>query len=221
MSGQPPVFGDWEIIEISLPLNSESAVYPGDPPVHLESLARPSDPYRLSALQTSLHAGTHLDAPSHFIAGGATIDALPIERFLLPARVITVVAPDGCIGTQAIAADLHDMRGRALLLRTLPRSAELPRESAYPTDHAWLSIAAAKAIVAAGITLVGIDAPDVDRHGDASFGVHRCLLGAGIVLLEHIDLRRAADGDYQLVALPLRLSGAEASPVRAVLLKPT
>jgi arylformamidase len=203
------------LIDISRAIRSGAPIYPGDPPVRLARVAAigPDCPYQLSTLSGSAHLLTHIDAPAHFVAGGATIDQIPLERFLGPALVVEVA------GDAIGPADLPpaaDLRGVGLLFKTRHSAGPLP--AAFDERHVHLVPAAARALAAAGVNLVGIDYLDLERPGDPAYPVHRILLEAGVLILEGLDLSAAAPGRYTLAALPLKLAGAEAAPCRAVLL---
>lgn len=212
-------------IDISRPVQSGAAVYPGDPPVRLERVAAigPGSPFQLSEISASVHLLTHLDAPAHFVPGGQTIDLIPLERFCGPALVVAI---DGdAISAEAITAALDeqiaaagkniDMAGLNLLFKTRHSSAPLP--AAFDERHAHLTLPAARMLAEAGVNLVGIDYLDIEAPGDSNFLVHRTLLESGVLILEGLDLAAARPGRWTLSAFPLRLAGAEAAPCRAVL----
>ncbi len=202
------------LIDISRPLGPRTPVFPGDQPFERRVTCARGEgrPYESSCLVLSAHAGTHLDAPSHFLAGGASLDRLPLASFVLPARVVEAGGP---VVTPADLAGLPPRPGRALLFRT-----RKPPGAAGRPDRGWLESAAARRCLELGAPLVGIDQLSVDRPGDEDFPVHHLLLGAGCLILEGLDLAAAPAGDYGLVCLPLGIAGGEASPVRAVLVPP-
>jgi arylformamidase len=203
------------IMDISRAIHPGAPVYPGDPPVRLDRIAGigPDTPYRLSEFSASVHLLTHIDAPSHFIADGETIDQVPLCRFLLPAAIIPV-------SRDAIEpADLPpaaEIAGKAILFKSRHSAAPLPAH--FDSHHVHLTSAAAELLAAAGASLVGIDYLDIERPGDDAFPVHRILLDANILILEGLDLSAAPVGVATLAAFPLKLTGAEAAPCRAVLL---
>ena len=192
------------IYDISLPLSDSIPVYPGDRPVQIDrasDIAR-GDEFTLSEIRMSLHAGTHVDAPSHFIAGASSVDALALD--VLVGRAVLVDVPDaGPITAETLdQLDLPAATTR-LLLRT--------------PDAAALSECGAKWLVARGIKLVGIDGLSIG-FADQSDAVHRILLAAGVVVVESLNLADAPPGEYQLICLPLNIPNAEAAPARAILL---
>lgn len=188
-----------KLIDISRELFS-APVYPGDPTPRRELLRRigMGDEYNLSGFYTGCHSATHVDAPSHFIEDGETVEQLELGRF---AGRCTVVEARGIL----TGADMDRMLSACEKMVLFKGNGE-----------AFLSASAAFALAQAGVTLVGTDAPSVET-GEGGFPVHRELLGARVVILEGLDLSAARPGTYRLTAFPLFLAGAEASPVRAVL----
>lgn len=200
-------------LDITRPLSGRTAPWPGDTPFSLvwnQCLAA-GDPVNLSTLTLSPHVGTHVDAPFHYDPAGARMAAVDLGAFLGPARVVALA------GRRAItAADLRalDLTGvERLLLRTDSN----PDPERFNPHFTYLEAGAAKYLGALGIRLVGTDAPSVDAYDAASMPAHQALARHGTYILENLDLRQAAPGAYDLIALPLRLVDAEASPVRAVL----
>lgn len=189
------------IIDISSELFS-SPVYPGDPAPSFERLRRIShgDNCNLSQFTSGSHSATHLDAPLHFVDGGATIDAIPLDRFYGPC---TVVEAQGLV----TGADIDSIAPRCRRMLLLKGNGE-----------AFLTQSAAFAMAQAGFTLVGTDAQSIAAYGD-EVAPHQELLGAGLVILEGLDLSRVEPGDYTLAAFPLFVRGLEAALTRAVLLK--
>jgi arylformamidase len=210
-----------EVHDISAPLGTVAA-YPGDRQYSREWMSRLEDggDFSLSALALSSHAGTHLDAPAHLLKSGRTLDQYPLKRFILPAQVISV--DDKSVEESIQASALQNLKinpGEALLFRTGNSSRGLLRRPAFSEEFVYLSVDAARLCVALGISLVGIDCLSVDRYGDASAPVHRCLLENDVLILEGIDLEAVSPGRYLLICPPLRIKDAEAAPARAVLVR--
>lgn len=202
--------------DISVPLGGALAGYPGDPPWIRETAPAAGEvPYELSRLSMSAHAGTHLDAPSHFFPGAATVDAIPVSDFFLPALVVEVRHPE-LVLPEEVPGELRE--GEAVLFRTENSRRGIWREGRFPDRWTALSPEAADVLVQRKVRLAGIDFLSVDPPGEECFPVHRALLGAGVLVLEGLDLSMVEAGRYRLVCLPLRIEGGEASPVRAVLL---
>ncbi|MBC7079725.1 MAG: cyclase family protein [Methanothrix sp.] len=187
------------IYDVTHTMSSSLPVYPGDPGFSrdvLKSLDR-GDPYTLSALHLSAHAGTHIDAPSHFISSGRSVHEIPIERLIMMVALIDsgmVVSPENLSGLNPPA--------EGVMFRTGSLMGEI-------------SESAARACVDLKLKLVGTDALSVDSlEGDV---VHRILLSNDILILEGLCLDGVPAGIYTLICMPLKIEGAEASPVRAIL----
>lgn len=195
------------IIDISLPLGADTPVYPGDPPISVErvSEAHGGDSYALSRLTLGSHAGTHLDPPAHFIPGGATAESIDLAACIGPALVLDVAGSAGEIGVAEVAA--MPQQTERVLLRT----------GGPALGGRALSADAARWLASAGVRLVGIDALSI-APASGPGTVHRILLAAGVVILEGLDLRDAPVGGTTLLCLPLRISGGDGAPARAVVI---
>ena len=211
------------IRDISRPLANGFPAWPGDPPFAAEpaaSLAR-GDPCSVTRLTMSAHAGTHLDAPSHVIPGGASLESLPLD-LLVGLALVVHVPGRSIIGPRdlerAILGACGDPEAGRADLRILIRTESAETLPLMPASFASLSAESARWLVASGARLIGIDTPSVDAPDAPSLTVHRILASGGLAILEWLDLRGVPPGIHQLVALPLRLEGVEASPVRAILL---
>jgi len=207
-----------EIYDISAPLNMVPA-YPGDRPYFREWMARldEGNDYCLSALALSSHAGTHLDFQSHLLKSGKTQDRYSLKRFIIPAEVISVPG-EGPVLPSSLQGCKID-KGQALLFKTGNSKKQLMHQAAFSEEFVCLSLDVAHLCVAEEVSLVGIDYLSVDKYGDDSLPVHRTLLENDILILEGIDLAAVPSGGYSLLCLPLSIKDAEASPVRAVLVR--
>lgn len=188
-------------------------VWPNDEPfdrVESQRLEQ-GDPVNLSQMTLSVHAGAHMDAPSHFLQGGPTIDEIDLGRCMGPARVVSVPSRHA-IGPDDLDGALTNMPPRILI-----RSMRAEDAGRFSTDFSYFRSDTAEALVGQGIVLVGTDAPSIDRFDSTALESHRIFGAGGVVILENLLLTDVPDGDYELIALPLRIVGAEASPVRAVL----
>jgi arylformamidase len=204
------------ILDISILVQPGTPEWPGDVPFTCGWSARIEQgaTVNLSHVAGSPHVGTHADAPLHVRDGWPASDALPLEPFLGPALVLDVSrAPAGPLALDA--GDPRLVGCQRLLLRTDRTIAEGVFPAAWPV----LSASTASLLVDAGVKLVGVDAPSVDERESKSLEVHRALFGGGAYVLENLDLRGVAEGRYELVALPQRLGGLDAAPVRAALLR--
>lgn len=204
------------IHDVSLPLRDGGVVYPGDPAIRIgvhTAVAR-GDPANVSTLALGSHSGTHVDAPVHFLAGGDTVDRLPLERLVGPAVVLDVSGGVGGIGAEELAE--HDLADRSrVLLRT--GNAVLLRRGEFSPRYRVLTLGGVRYLLDRGVELVGVDTLSVEEFGSADFPVHRLLLEAGVVIVEGLDLSAIPAGRYGLICLPLRLAGLDGSPARAVL----
>ncbi len=204
------------LIDISRPLHPGSPHWPGDCPTAFHLNARIADgaSCNVGELRLSVHNGTHADAPFHYNNRGATIDALDLGRFVGPARVIDAR------GRAALTADLlADLTAAEIAAapRLLFRTDAWGDPAAFPSTWPLLDPALPAWLAARGALLVGLDVPSVDELTSKELPRHRRMESAGLFILESLDLRGVAPGVYELIALPLRLRGADGSPVRAVL----
>ena len=171
--------------------------YPGDEPPHLRAVHRMKDgeSYNLSRLETSMHAGTHVDAPLHFIANGSDIASLSLEQFVGECVVLTV--PNTPL-------DAMYFMKRPFAPRVLLHGKGQLTESAIGYLYNQ------------GLVLIGTDSQSIGTYSD-ELSAHTALLGYGIAVLENLELRGVPDGRYILSAAPLKVSGAEGAPCRAIL----
>jgi arylformamidase len=205
-----------ELIDISRPLSVQTAVWPGDRQVDTSwtQSIRDGDVVNVGAIETSLHAGTHADAPFHFDASGVTIDQLPLQSYIGAASVIEVGSAD------AISVDVLEATDIPITPRLLFRSkCSALSSSEWPASYPVISHNAVAWLDAHDVVLVGTDAPSVDAQNSTSLPTHHALHECQIAILEQLDLSRAEPGQYHMVAFPLRLTGMDASPVRAVLMR--
>jgi arylformamidase len=171
-----------------------------------------------SRLSMDVHTGTHVDAPSHFLPDGAGVDGIPIDALVGPARVIAIADP---VHVTVAALEAADVRpGERVLFKT----ANSPAAWASPTfvaDAVHLSLEAANWLAARRVLTVGIDYLSVGGHAAGNgHAVHHALMGAGIWIIEGLDLTDAPEGPCELVCLPLKLVGCDGAPARAIL-RPT
>ena len=204
-----------KFFDISMAIENGMISWPSDGPVTVELVRSMDDGERLnqSRLDMSAHTGTHIDAPVHFIRGGTGVDMWPLELLIGPAVVAHLH------GIQAISAgdlekiDIPPGTGR-LLLKT-DNSDRLGQREFYK-DFSFLTLDGAEHLIDRGVQVVGIDYLSVARYGSGE-AVHQALLGAGIVIIEGLDLREVPAGIYNMTALPLKISGCDGAPARVVL----
>jgi arylformamidase len=203
------------IIDISVPNRPGLPGYPGDPAFGVERVRRlaDGDVCELARLTLGNHTGTHVDAPAHVLPGGACLGGVALDR-LVGDAVVADLRGRSRIDAAALAA-LAIERGDILLCRT---DDSWRWDTGFGGDATHLSEDGADLLVTRGVVAVGIDGLSVDRLDAPDLPVHRRLLGAGVVVIEGLDLRAAEPGRYTLVCLPLSLPELDGAPARAVLL---
>ncbi|MFQ5530089.1 MAG: arylformamidase [Gemmatimonadota bacterium] len=213
-----------ELFDISPPLGPDLAVFPGDTQLSREILSRleDGDVVTLSTLRATVHLGAHVDAPSHYQAGGSGIDQTPLERLLGPCRVVRVGARGRLIEPETLAEALSPLSalGTPLPPRVLLATGSVADPTRWTTAFTALAPAAIEWLAAAGVTTIGIDTPSVDPADSKHLPAHAAVARHGMTILEGLRLDEVPAGDYELIALPLRLVGFDGSPVRAVLRSP-
>ncbi len=197
------------IYDISPPITPALAVFPGDTPPSRQVLMDMSrgDPLTLSTWRSTVHVGAHADAPSHYGRDGRTIDQQPLELYCGPCRVIHV---SGAPITPEMVPDVETER---LLIAT----GTFPDPTHFNDDFAALSPELIDHLHGLGVRLVGVDTPSVDAADSKDLPAHHRFLANDMAILEGLVLAEVPEGVYELIALPLRLVGFDASPVRAIL----
>lgn len=201
--------------DISAPVHAGSPVFPGDTPYTQQWCATigPGCPVNVSAITMSPHVGSHADAPLHYDPEGATIGDVSLDAFIGPCRVIHAIGRGPLIEWAHIAHAVTSQLPPRVLVRTY---------AAMPVDR-WDGQLAAYApstverLAAMGVKLIGIDTASIDPADSKTLDSHQAIRRRGLRVLENLVLDEVLEGDYELIALPLRLVSADASPVRAVL----
>jgi arylformamidase len=203
------------VYDITRTIRPTLAVWPGDTPYALEHLARISDgaPVNLTTLTLSAHTGTHADAYYHYEADGAHPAAMPLTAYIGRARVVQVARRAGSLTAEDFAIGALDGVERLLIKSHV---SDLPDDQ-WPSEFPYPSPALIAQLAAQGCVLIGLDSPSFDDLNDKQLPGHHALARAGMANLETLALGDVPEGDYELVALPLKLDGACGSPVRAVL----
>lgn len=202
------------LIDISPPISPQLAVFPGDTPFSQDWLMRidRGDHLDLSTIHGTVHLGAHADGSSHYLAGGQGIGERSLEAYYGPCEVISV-----SVGPGERILPRH-LLGPVRAPRVLFRTGSFPDPNHWNSDFAALSPELIDQLVAeAGVVLVGIDTPSVDPEQSKDLPSHQALARHDLAVLEGLVLEHVAPGLYTLIALPLRIIGADASPVRAVL----
>jgi len=201
------------LIDITHPLSSAIAPWPGDTPFQLKHRVRMDQGAvaNVGVITTGIHVSTHLDAPFHYLRDGQTVDQLSPEIFIGPARVF-----DGRQRTVLTREVFAGLDGRATP-RVLVRTNSCDDKTVFPASIPSLAPDLPAWLQAQGVKLIGLDIPSVDAVDATSMPTHLLLGAAGIIIVENLDLRQAEPGFYELIALPLKITGGDGSPVRAVL----
>ena len=205
-----------EILDISIPIRTRMPIYPANAGAALRRIDAIADGAvaNVSAVDLGAHTGTHVDAPNHFLDGAGGVDTVALAPLIGPAVVVDATAVDKTLDAAAVAAAGVPAGAERVLFKT--RNSQLWEQDEFSEDFVSFDASGARALLDAGVSLVGIDYLSV---GDP--GAHRALLGADVAVVEGLDLRAAEPGPYQLVCLPLKLVGSDGGPARAVLLRTT
>ena len=200
--------------DISPPVNAGSPVFPGDTPFSLQWPARigPGCPVNVSTLTLSPHTGAHADAPLHYGDEGAAIGAVPLAPYLGLCRVIHAIGCGPLVQWAHLGHALHDLPPR-VLVRTYTR---MPQDR-FDEDLPAYAPETIERLADLGVLLVGIDSASIDPAGSKALASHQVIRRRNLRVLENLLLDDVPEGDYELIALPLKLTTACASPVRAVL----
>jgi len=201
------------IYDITPPISEALKVWPGDTPPSREVLCDMHDGANLtlSTLHATVHLGAHVDAPSHYGTDAPSMEARPIDLYLGPCQVVTV---DVARGSRIESAQLVEpVKAERVLFHTNT----YPDPCCFNEDFAALSPALVDRLAGEGVRLVGIDTPSVDLFKSEDLPAHHAFLRHDMAILEGIMLSGVPDGVYELIALPLKLVGFDASPVRAIL----
>jgi arylformamidase len=211
-----------KIHDVSLVLRPDMVTWPGEPGPRIEPLRRiaKGDTANVSVVTISDHAGTHVDPPLHFLEGGNTADKLPLEALLGPCVVVAFDGPEHVSGEWLDRAKLPAKTER-ILFKTGNSARWGDPRAPFTRDFTTINASAARWCVAHGIKLVGVDYLSIEPQGAEKEGypVHRTLLGANVVIIEGLDLRSVAPGDYDLVCAPIKLLNGDGAPARVFLIE--
>lgn len=201
--------------DISAPVHAGSPVFPGDTPYSQQWCATigPGCPVNVSAITLSPHVGTHADAPLHYAPEGQTIGHVDLTPFIGPCRVIHAIGRGPLVTWEHIAHAVTDTLPARVLVRTyqaMPVDRWDPQLAAYEP-------ATVERLAAMGVKLIGIDTASIDPADSKTLDSHQRIRHLDLRVLENLVLDEVPEGDYELIALPLKLTSADASPVRAVL----
>ncbi len=202
------------LIDISPALRVGMGVFPGDADFSVSQTFTigPDCPVNVASFSMSTHCGAHVDAPLHYDPAGASIDMLDLGDFIGPARVVDARGKDPLCGFEEIASALDGAPPR-LLLKLMDRGDQLT----WPTGFRALAPETVERLAVRGMRLIGVDVPSVDPETSKSLPSHMVCRRHDVRIVENLVLADVIPGDYELIALPLKLRGLDAAPVRAVL----
>jgi arylformamidase len=203
------------LIDVSVPLDSNVPTYPGNTPFTIEAMQRTGrgDHANVSTLHMSAHSGTHVDAPWHSLNDGARTESLSLDVMIGKARVIEVPSARG-VSAEDLAP--HNLSGDERVLLKTSNSA-LWGSPEFHKDFVGVTESGARHLVERGVKLVGVDYLSVEIYKTPGAPAHHALLGAGVVIIEGLNLRDVTPGAYELFCLPLRVVGCDGAPARVVL----
>ena len=204
-----------KLIDITVPIDANLPVYPGNTPFTLEPIKRIArgDSSNVSTLHLSAHSGTHVDAPRHFFDGSAGAEGLPLEMLFGRARVIEVTSRKGIAPEDLAGIDFsEDIR---VLIKT--HNSRLWGSAEFHPDYVGVTEAGAKYLVERGVKVVGVDYLSVEEFKKPGAPAHHILLGGGAIVIEGLNLRDVEPGIYEMFCLPLPIVGADGAPARVVL----
>jgi arylformamidase len=204
------------IYDVSLPIISGGLVYPGNPEIAIapqQSLAKGAGA-NVSSLSFGSHTGTHVDAPKHFFDDGIAVDALALDVLMGPA--VLVYVGDDCTAVGEKELRLHELKGHSRVL-IKSRNSSFVRERHFRPDYTYLAPDGAEYLVSLGVRLVGVDYLSIEQYHSGHHRTHKTLLERGIIIVEGLDLSAPPMGPYEFRCLPLRITGLDGAPARAVL----
>ena len=206
-----------KLIDVSVPLDATLPTYPGNTPYSLEAVKRIArgDSSNVSTLHMSAHTGTHVDAPRHFFDTAPGAEALPLEMLIGRARVVEVTSRKAIGADELAKIDLSE-DVRVLIKTSNSRWWGTPE---FHADYVGVSESGARFLVDHGIKVVGVDYLSVEQFKTPGAPAHHVLLGAGVIVIEGLNLRDVEPGVYEMLCLPLSVVGSDGAPARVVLRK--
>ena len=204
-------------IDVSLAIHKGLIVWPGDPPVKLDWQARigAESHSNITTLNICAHTGTHVDAPFHFLPHGKTVDTLELEKMIGKVRIIDI--PDSIqVLSGPYFASLDFPQSKRILFKTRNSSFWAQNTKKFMQNYVALDSSGATWLVEHGIEVVGIDYLSIATF-EATQEPHEILLGAGLIVIEGLDLSNVNAGEYKLICLPINLVGRDGAPARVIL----
>lgn len=207
-----------KIYDISLPIKTDMLLWPGDPGVVIETTATiAKDGVGESRFSFGGHTGTHIDAPSHFVANGKNIDELDLKKLIGSCMVVDLTQLDHL---EIVPEDLSGIaikKGSRILFKT--GNFKYLHGNLFPDTYISLSVEGSQYLIEKGVVLVGTDFLGIEKRKAQGHPVHKTLLQAEIVNVEGLDLANVPAGEYELICLPINVAGADGAPARAVLIQ--
>ena len=203
-----------KLFDVTRPIHPGMAVYAGDPEVVVRPVSsiRTGAPANVSMLSLGSHTGTHVDPPLHFREGAPGVDQLSLDVLIGPARLYEVAIREQIDAASLAGLDLTACPRALFKVRSSSHSPACNRPAA-----AGIAADAVEVLIQAGVRLVGLEDPSADPVGSADFPAHRALLGAGVIIVEGLDLSVVPPGPYELFCLPLKLRAGDGAPARVIL----
>jgi len=212
-----------KVYDISLPISPHMPVWPGDPPVELQQISsiQHGDHANVSQIKMSVHTGTHIDAPHHFINSGKTINQLPLEK-LIGQVLVMEIDEDVDIITESVLTNHLDWpmlnTEKKVLFKTRNSALWKTHPTAFQSDYVGIDKSGAACLANLGLDLIGMDYLSVTPFNE-TLEPHQILLAQDIILLEGINLSEIERGIYQLFCLPLNIENCDGAPARAILMQ--
>jgi arylformamidase len=209
-----------QIYDVSVPISAATPTYPGDPGIVIGQWAalERGDAANVSVLHFGAHTATHVDAPAHFIEGASRVDAMSLDTLIGPAQVVLIPDEVGAINPGHLSI-LNPNGPARVLFKTRNSAFWSNTASGFRQDFTYITPEAARALVELGVRLVGIDYLSVEKFKSERHETHQILLSNGVVIIEGLDLREVEAGSYELICLPLKISGGagDGAPARTIL----
>jgi arylformamidase len=207
---------DW--IDISVPVHNRMVHWPGDPPFHIERALdqEKGDVATVSKMTLGVHTGTHMDAPLHFIRNARSIDQMPLDATVGRARVIQINDPKSIRREELLGHAIS--AGERVLFKTV-NSGHAWKSDQFEENFIFIAQDGARYLAEQGVLCVGVDYLSVGGFREDGPETHHALLDAGIWIIEGLNLKDVAPGEYELACLPLKLMGSEGAPARAIIRK--
>lgn len=210
-----------KIHDITLTLSPSLPIWPGDPPIEMELISsiNTGSAANVTRLSLSVHSGTHIDAPRHFLSEGETVESLPLEILIGPAWVVPIPPQVSLISKEVLSQIPFPPHAQRALFKTRNSSLWKQKVGEFQSDFVAISEDGAHWLVEHGIRLVGVDYLSVAPYKMGT-PTHQTLLRAGVVIVEGVDLSEVEAGEYELYCLPIKLAGADGAPARVILVEP-